>query len=316
MPRAAPASVPPVRAAVVGTNWGRVHVAALREAGVEVVALAGADAGTARAVAGELGIPAAVTDLDALRGLHLDLVAVATPAPTHAAVIDALPDVPVLCEKPAVGLAAIRGLAPRAAPVWVNYAFAFLDVARRAGDALAGIGALRSAAVISSHDLPALAQGPAATFLELVPHPWSWLVTLLGPVTEAGPAAHAPGEPVVAVRCGGVPVTLAARHEPGLGGLRHAVVLVGERGRLTVAGRYRIGEPWRFDPPRWDRPGAPTESVGEPEEGPGDPWYRANARAVAAVVAAVRGEPASPLLFDWDRALALDRAAQAGLVPG
>ena len=59
--------------------------------------------------------------------------------------------------------------------------------------------------------------------------------------------------------------------------------------------------------------GAHGEALGEPELGPGDPWYRANARSIRAVVDAVRGGAPSPLLFEWDTAVALDRAAQSAM---
>ncbi|MCU0299979.1 MAG: Gfo/Idh/MocA family oxidoreductase [Candidatus Nanopelagicales bacterium] len=308
-----------MRAAVVGTNWGRVHVAALRDAGVEVVALAAADPHEVRGAADELGVPLAVADLAALGGLGLDLACVATPAATHADVIDALPDVPVLCEKPAVGLAPVRALAPRRAPVWVNLAFAFLDVAVRAAGSLHRIGRVRAASVTSGHDLPELRLGPEAMLFELVPHPWSWLVTLLGP--PAPPSAAGSGDTlvpttstVVRVRCGDVPVTVACRRERGLAGLRHAVVLDGECGRLTLSGRYRRGHAWWFDPPELALVGHVPEPLGDPEGGPGDPWYRANARSIGAVVATLGGAPPTPQLFDWDRAVAMDVALQAELV--
>ena len=131
---------------MIGTNWGRVHVAALREAGVEVVALAGDRAAEVRSAADELGVGAAISEVTALGTLELDLVSVATPAATHAAIIEALPDVPVLCEKPAVGLSPARALpAGRNQPVWVNHAFALLEVAERAESALNRVGPITAA---------------------------------------------------------------------------------------------------------------------------------------------------------------------------
>jgi hypothetical protein len=110
-----------------------------------------------------------------------------------------------------------------------------------------------------------------------------------------------------------VPVTLTSRHEPGLDGLRHEVLLHGEHGRLAVSGRYRRGQWWWFDPPALMVDGAAAEPLGGPEPARDDPWYRANAHAIGAVVATLRGAPPDPRLFDWDRALAMDRAIQAAL---
>jgi hypothetical protein len=118
------------------------------------------------------------------------------------------------------------------------------------------------------------------------------------------------------VRCGTTPVTLLAGPEPGLDGLRHEVVLLGQHGSLTVSGRFPAGQPWVFDPPLLVDADGRATALGEPEAGPTDPWYRANARAIAAVVAVLHGAPADARLFGWDRALALDLAAQAALGRG
>lgn len=325
-----------MRAAVVGTNWGGLHVTVLREAGVDVVALVGLERDATRQAADRLGVPAALTRLADLARLDLDLVTVATPAATHHDVLAALPDLPVLCEKPAVGLAPLRPVpAGRSAPVWVNYAFAFLDVARSAGRHLDRLGTIRGATAVSTHDLGHLAFSDAAMFMELVPHPWSWLVTVLGrPVPASGGSAEgetadggtaaggsaegARGRAEILVTCGDVPVRLVCEREPGLAGIRHDVVLEGAQAVLHLRGTYRMEAGWRFDPPLLRRRGEPASAgrtVGEAETGPPDPWHRANARAVAAVVDAVAGGDPSPLLFRWDRALDLDRAAQATLVP-
>ncbi|HYO20501.1 MAG TPA: hypothetical protein VES02_17750, partial [Dermatophilaceae bacterium] len=115
--------------------------------------------------------------------------------------------------------------------------------------------------------------------------------------------------------CGDVPTMLRSLPTPGLHGIAHEVTVRGEQGTLTVRGTYRVGEPWRYEPPelRLAAGVAGGGPLGSPEQGPGDPWYRANARAIGAVVDAVRGAPLSPLLFDWNAALALDRTAQASL---
>ena len=116
------------------------------------------------------------------------------------------------------------------------------------------------------------------------------------------------------VRCGGVPVRLRARREPGIAGIEHAVRLHGSHGIVHLRGRYRQGHAWRFEPPTvTPLDGGRPQALGAPEEGPGDPWYRANERSIQAVVATLRDGPTSPLLFDWERALTLDAAAQASL---
>lgn len=301
-----------MRAAVVGVNWGEVHVSALREAGVEVVALVGRDAERTQASARRLGIPHALATPGRVAELGVDLVSVATPAATHGAVIRMLPgDVPVLCEKPAVGLTRPDDLSGRPAPVWVNYAFAFLEVAQRAAESLASLGPIRAARVRSTHDLAGWTMTPGQTFFELVPHPWSWLVGLTGPPSR-GVHVRADGADVtIEVLCGSVPIELTCARDPGLHGLRHEVLVEAAQGQVQVRGTYREGRPWVFEPPVVVTPGG-HRVLGEAESGPGDPWYRANARAIGGVVAGLRGT-ADPRLFDWATALAMDVAAQEAL---
>ena len=80
-----------LRAMVVGAgSAGEGHAMALRQAGAEVVAIASRTASVVGALAARLGIPVASTDWRAtLRELRPDIVAVATPGDSHAAIIDA-----------------------------------------------------------------------------------------------------------------------------------------------------------------------------------------------------------------------------------
>ncbi len=264
-------------------------------------------------------MPEALVDLQPLGGMGLDLVGVATPPATHAEVIRNLPDVPIVCEKPAVGMgrpaAVDRG---RRAPVWVNYAFSYLDVAQRAAAALDRIGSVRWARTASEYDgdRPISA---AEWFFEVSVHPWSWLIEVLGTPSALpdGSAAVAPLLPdsvdrrTIDVRCGAVTASVCAAPKPGLSGVRHTVEIGGEHGRLRLAGAYRAAQPWRFEAPQVDD-GTGWREFGGPEEGLPDPWYLANARSIATMVAAVH-DPAVRVPFDWGRAVAMDRLAQDSL---
>jgi predicted dehydrogenase len=94
----------PLRAVVVGTSFGgRVHVPALRAAGIEVHALVGRDAARTRQRAAGLDVPHAATSLgEALSTGAVDCVTVATPPDAHTSiVIESLQaGKHVLCEKP------------------------------------------------------------------------------------------------------------------------------------------------------------------------------------------------------------------------
>jgi hypothetical protein len=138
---------------VIGANWGQTHVRALRQHGVEVVALCGApeDHERTTAVAAEFRIKRAVADPSRLLELDLDVVTVASPARSHAALVQLLAGFPVICEKPLLGMTGDpRRLPDDGARIWVNYAFTFLDSARR----MAELGGVRAARVTSAYDLP------------------------------------------------------------------------------------------------------------------------------------------------------------------
>lgn len=68
-----------MQAGVIGSNWGRVHVAGLRQAGCQVQALMAHDAELVARIAAEEQIPHAGTELTILDGC--ELVAIATTPP-------------------------------------------------------------------------------------------------------------------------------------------------------------------------------------------------------------------------------------------
>src|SRR5450631_1440750 len=93
-----------LQAVVVGTSFGgRVHVPALRAAGIGVHALVGRDAERTRQRATALGVPLATTSLrDALADGVATCVTVATPPDSHRSIVIEALDAGrhVLCEKP------------------------------------------------------------------------------------------------------------------------------------------------------------------------------------------------------------------------
>jgi predicted dehydrogenase len=90
------------RVGIIGTGWGaRVQVPALREAGLEVVAIAGHNTDRTRRAAGELGLEA-FADWRALIASNVDLVTIVTPPAEHLAMATAALEAGkhVLSEKP------------------------------------------------------------------------------------------------------------------------------------------------------------------------------------------------------------------------
>jgi len=91
-------------AAVIGTSFGVLtHVRALRRAGIEVLALVGRDPGRTAERAQREKIPSAFTDLQAALKLPgVDIVSIATPPHTHAAITlaAAAAGKHIMCEKP------------------------------------------------------------------------------------------------------------------------------------------------------------------------------------------------------------------------
>jgi hypothetical protein len=208
----------------------------------------------------------------------------------------------------------------------VNYAFSFLDVAGRAAEELASVGVLESVEVRSTFELPGPVLPIEVMFTEVAVHPWSWVLSLLGssggiavPDGSGWPDAgcevrsHESHRLLLQTSAAGVRVSVECRRVAGRQGITHEVLFRGARGQLSVRGDYNIGSEWSFPPPQVHWADGRTDVLGSDEAGLPDPWYRANARAVAAVVSTVGGGPADARLFTWNAALGLDRCVQSGL---
>ena len=164
-------SRPRLRAAVIGAGYVAAHhLAALRRLDfVEVVAVCDADPEAAERTAARFGIDTAVSRVEDLWPLRLDLVHVLTPPASHAALaIEAMRNgCHVLVEKPMADTAgdceAMLEVARQTGrTLGVNHSDLFDPVVRQALDAArAGrIGELRSVDVIRNSDYPAYGGGP------------------------------------------------------------------------------------------------------------------------------------------------------------
>lgn len=269
-----------MRVAIIGTRWGRVHIGAFRRLGHEIAVLIGADPELTRAVAAAEGIPRASTDPDA--ALDADFVVIASPTPTHPALVRRLCARPLLCEKPLAGGAAdpaFRALiAEPGRRLWVNYAFGFLETAARWADAL---GSGRAGAVerfelrIATALVPALSLEQALT--EVAVHPAIFLGWCTAPFSLE---ARRRDEATLVLELGGpAPLTLHVTRAQAPG-IDYHLRALGTRGVLELKGGYRVGDAWHYEPVTLN--GAP---ISEPERSAGrDVWHAANEQLVEAVV--------------------------------
>lgn len=289
-------------AGIVGLNWGLVHLRTLRAVGCEVVAVASTDAERARAVAAEQGVPLGTDDVSVLN--DLDVVVVATPAASHPAVLRALPEPFVICEKPLVGLGgSAQELPPVGERMFVNYAFSFLQTARTMTDLVAEVGAPSSVAVQVGVNLP-LEFSLEQWFLEAASHPTSWLLHLLGEPVEATSEASSDGL-VVRARAGStlMQVTLSLG---GPAGIHQRGWLEWPERLVEFSGRYVPGSPWRYDPVLLNGSGV---NGGEFSES--DCWLDANEASVRTMIEVFRGQRSATDglaigLFDAKKALWLE----------
>lgn len=332
-----------MRAAVIGTGWGQVHISALQELGVEVVAVCGIDHHRTVNVAERFGVYTALTGSAGVRALpdmNLDLITIAAPTASHASLVATLGPTPLLCEKPAVGVdSPVSGVSQPSGPVWVNYAFAYLDTVAHAETLLTTKNNSQSenfsqdieVHIESLYDLDPTgsdARNPWQWFTDVASHPWSWAVGTFGqPHGDLlGGASSPPSDPhawLSYTSSMGALVRVDARRAPGFNGLRHMVTVLCGSDEVSFDGEFRIGGAWRFGPVLHN--GQPVSDHGtHPAESGADPWYVANRRAIAAVVARVNeinrsthaGAGDSGAAVDervpstWDQALVLDAAVQ------
>jgi len=310
---------------VLGTNWGLVHVQALRRHGVRVVALCGGptDADRTRRVAREQGIDIAISDPAGLLELHLDLITIATPAGTHPMLLRQFDGMPVICEKPLLGMSGDESLLPlRMRNVWLNFAFPFLGAARLLATAVNRLGGARRVEIDSGFDLPLTFTAPE-WFLEVGIHPLSWAVHAFGPPRLVGGWYHdAPHHSATLelVLGDAVPVRVACHEVAGLDGIEHQVKVLTDGGLLELTGRFGRGSPWKFDQVLLDgRPVAGDETAVDrdprPEGRHEDPWLQANVRSIGAALRAISGEVSTAQglaggLFTPEKARPIDDCAR------
>jgi Predicted dehydrogenases and related proteins len=269
-----------LKAAVIGINWGQVHIHALRSLGVEVVGICATHQERLAQVAREQQISFTSTTPELLLDLPLDLITIATPANSHANLLTQCKALPVICEKPLVGM---EGAEPEldALPekLWINYAFAFLDSARAIQRLRPALGKIHRLEMHCLYDLP-LAFSPAQWWLEVASHPLSFLIHLFGePSTTCQRTAES-----VELQIGGIPTTLSCQASQGLQGIRQHLRIHSDSGVVELSGEFRQGHPWRYAPLT-----LAGKALNAGEWSDNDCWIRANVRSFEAILRQIKG---------------------------
>jgi predicted dehydrogenase len=143
------------RVGIIGTGWGaRVQVPAFREAGLDIVAIAGHNAERTRNIAGQLDVEP-FDDWRALIASNIDLVTIVTPPSEHLQMATSALDAGkhVLCEKPtalnasdAEQLVAAGRKHPEQIAL-IDHELRFLPSFRAARERIADLGGIRYAEV-------------------------------------------------------------------------------------------------------------------------------------------------------------------------
>lgn len=287
----------PIRtAAIIGVNWGLVHLQTLRDSRIDVVALVSKDLAQAQAAAELHGIPVATDNLDDI-GVP-DVVIVATPAFTHATVIKAFPYSHIFCEKPVLGPKGdINELPPWTARTLFNYAFTHLQTAKRVQ---ALMPKPERVTLTSSVSLSGFAFNTIEWFFEIASHPVSWLFDWLGgPVDIQSTVSDEHCS--LQFKCGTTHIDVRFT-VGGTSGIHHAVEAQHKESRLTFSGAYSPGNPWWFGPVVCD--GAP---INDGEVSEDDVWLRANRASLKLALKVFRGD-ISPNAAEEQGAFGLNKA--------
>ena len=289
-------------AGVIGSNWGRVHVAGLRQAGCQVDALMAHDAALVARIAHEEQIPRFGTDLDTLG--DCDVIAIATPTASHLGYLQAFQDRAILCEKP-LGITPDNQVAFSSlisSRIYVSYPFTLLQTAQalkariQAGD----LGELRRICLVVGVNLP-YPKSPVEWFVEDVVHPFSLLYTLFDDFKYQGVIAGQGNNMTVQFTCQGALLDILLCDWP-MPGLHFDMTLIGSQNAYQLRGGFRPERGWWFEPLLAD---GVAITDGEPAEV--NPWIRANHQVAHHFVDVLQGnisaEAASAVgLFDLARA--------------
>jgi predicted dehydrogenase len=297
-----------MKAGVIGTNWGRVHVQGLRKAGCDVIAMMAHDADLVAKIAMEEGIPTHGTDLSVFQ--DCDVVAIATPTASHLNYLEALQDKIILCEKP-LGLTPdnqARFLALNAKRSYVSFPFPFLDSAKQLQQLInsGDFGELLRITVVAGVNLP-YPKTPVEWFMEDMIHPISLLTHLFGDMQFLDARQGSGCNISAQMQCQHALVDLLLCPWPKPG-LHFDITLIGSKNAYQLRGGFRPDRQWWMEPLMIDDVAQGNDQAAEDAI-----WIRANHRVANALIAHQKGEindqQAMELgLFPLQRALAMEQS--------
>lgn len=268
-------------AAIIGTNWGQVHIASIKQLNIQVIAIFDLEINKAQAVANQHNIALATDNLADLK--NADLVVIATPAFSHSKVIQAFPTSYLICEKPVVGWQGdIDELPDNSEHIWINYAFSFLHSSQLISKKIEQGLQVDHVILNSQVNLP-LNFNIQQWFLETTSHPLSWLIHQFGKPTLL--TRHITKTTIqLQLRCANTLIEVNFSLA-GDAGIYHHIKMRDAKNELSYQGCYRPRHTWCFQPVTLN-----NMALNQGEYSEQDCWLEANARSLMQIVSVLNGE--------------------------
>ncbi|MAZ66803.1 MAG: hypothetical protein CMF25_06800 [Kangiellaceae bacterium] len=283
-----------MRVGVIGGQWGRVHIAALKRLGLSTDVLVTRRQESARRIAAEEGIATFGTDVSLLD--DCELIVVASPNHTHSAYIQHFQGKKVICEKPLLALSQHqnselgKSYESAAVPCYVNYAFAFQPNIE-AMTQLIEQGELGNINRVDVSYAIGFAGEHSMTewLLEVAIHPLSWLAKAFG-LFQVKCSRHIDTERLaIDYRIGDLEVAVTVSRCEVISAWD--ITIGGDKGEASTGGRFAPDTEWELMPCLHDGEEITTTIRKSPE----CPWFLANLRSVETILRAWDGERNSSL---------------------
>ncbi|WP_411992416.1 Gfo/Idh/MocA family oxidoreductase [Agarivorans sp. DSG3-1] len=290
-------------AAIIGSNWGMVHVDALKQRGLKIVSLVDLDLAKAQQIAQQHNIAHACNHIQHVPAV--DLVLIATPALSHQQVIQHFKDSAIICEKPLLGLSQVDNNFTWPQRLWVNYAFSQLASAKQLDSLLSGYSQPAHVRLNSQVNLP-LNFTLEQWFLETTSHPLSWLLHRFGKPSQQKKTVD--GQRLKLQLQAGKHLIDVDFSLGGPAGIFHQIDITIGQDSLSLNGEYVPGKPWRFSPVMLNQ-----QAQNQGEYSPQDCWIEANQRSSQKMIEQFRGNISHADFleqggFDASKALWLEQA--------